>query len=70
MLSVNHRYMERAFRENMGFDGTPIRLWFRGKGAGIKPGAPEQGRSSSGSRVGGRGGSKSGGRKPRLARSR
>ena len=34
------RYLERAFRENVGFKGTPIRLLLRGKAAGgPKPGA-------------------------------
>jgi GTPase len=25
------RYMERQFRENVGFQGTPIRVFYRGK---------------------------------------
>jgi GTP-binding protein len=28
------RYMERQLRKNIGFDGTPIRLLWRGKSKG------------------------------------
>ena len=28
------RYLEKQIRENMGFEGTPIRMFFRGKSKG------------------------------------
>ncbi|KAG7673963.1 hypothetical protein Ndes2526B_g02561 [Nannochloris sp. 'desiccata'] len=31
------KYMERQFRENVGFPGTPLRLYWRGKGVGGAP---------------------------------
>jgi GTP-binding protein len=32
LIKENYRrYVERQFRENLGFEGTPIRLFWRGK---------------------------------------
>jgi GTP-binding protein len=32
LLKDNYRrYVERQFRENLGFEGTPIRIFWRGK---------------------------------------
>jgi len=31
------KYMERQFRENVGYPGTPLRLYWRGKGVGGAP---------------------------------
>lgn len=64
------RYMERQLRENIGFDGTPLRLLWRGKPerekGSVRVGAKEgaagaQGRGASGGGGGGRGGGGRGG---------
>lgn len=64
------RYMERQLRENIGFDGTPLRLLWRGKPerekGSVRVGAKEgaagaQASASGGSGGGGRGGGGRGG---------
>jgi hypothetical protein len=32
-----HRYLERNMRENLGFEGTPIRLYLRARRTADKP---------------------------------
>ncbi|KAF6250889.1 P-loop containing nucleoside triphosphate hydrolase protein [Scenedesmus sp. NREL 46B-D3] len=58
------RYIERNVRQNMGFEGSPIRFWYRARRTAEREREPAAaaasssagGRSSSGGRGGGRGG--------------
>eukprot|EP00775_Hariotina_reticulata_P007231 gene7231-7444_t len=68
------RYIERNVRQNMGFEGSPLRFWYRARrtavgkpssdseSAGSTATSPRQKRSSSNNSSKGRPGSKSGGR--------